>query len=880
MTTLKRQQGMATILLVLLIGLTLMIVTASVARSLVSNKESSVAAHGQTNAQLMGWAGVSAFRAHILKQGQLGLSNLEKLHNTSVTLRNDVNEKVVIAKNIQVIGCVDKNSTCTISADISANNIRSQAATTIHAVYELLIKDGQVTIAGEMPSVNFGGNTFLSGTTLSAEVPNTKAVLNVDGGNASIQAGFKTNNLSKLTINVKKDPRTGKGGDVYIDCSFTGCGNVEIDINAEGKVFIIHPGNFGNIRALESVKLQTGVTAKNIEALGEVHLALKSTAQNISTLGQVELSEGSSATNIKTNGDVRLYTNVTATSVQTIGNVSISIFSRVTGDVLSGKDVSISNSTVGGDVKAYESVDLSLFSKVNGSVYSKGIGQGTSLYNAAVQMSSSWVGGNISAYGDLSFPLLEGIDVDVQGNVNLKGKINSIFLSNPRILGKTTEKITGTIAGLDFVVPNALNEAAFRKDLSDLINGQLEFQTRVDVTEYKKDVNYIFTKVNGMARVYLNHLKNEKTKITYMYEDGKQYAVDQNKNKTLINNEGFYLGKYTRNTNHYVGAICLTVEKEQYMTNSALVRSGHKSGYCSSEIIGYLPRVSMDFVGFNGADLSIFGWPVDYDFTLLPDTFYIRSMKESSLENAAFAPGIFYFEGKLIISGDANINADSMSTAFTNSFLAEGSIDAIAFSPRIYSPYNVTRGGTPSIICSRNLNSVNNTEFSTAPPATQPQTISNKFLTPVNLCKDENTFSYKMNKVPDPSRPGSDMIDKIKIDGVQVKKLDLGLVALMSNRIVRIGACAQIYGDVLARSTVEGSAACGITKNPNAIVGSISSQGVEPFIEGIQQINTFGAGSKIVIPKQQYTNAQELGSTSVEQGLVINSGALKWAKYL
>ena len=249
MKSMKHQQGMATILLVLLIGLTIMIITSTVAKTLHSNKEANVAAHAQTNAQVMAWAGVSAFREYIFKTGSNGIQNLEKLQGTSVTLRNDVNDKVMIAKNIQVIGCVNDGS-CTITADISSNNVTSQAATTIHAVYNLEIKEGEISVPGEMPVINFSGDTFMSGTTLAAEVPNTKAILNIDGGHASIQAGFKTQNISKLTINVKKDSN-GKGGDVIIDCSFTACGNIEIDINAEGYVHIINPGNFGNIRALE-----------------------------------------------------------------------------------------------------------------------------------------------------------------------------------------------------------------------------------------------------------------------------------------------------------------------------------------------------------------------------------------------------------------------------------------------------------------------------------------------------------------------------------------------------------------------------------------------------------------------------------------------------
>lgn len=56
-----RQKGGVTILLVVLLGVAAMVATASVAYSINSKKEANVAAHAQTNAQMMAWAGTSAF---------------------------------------------------------------------------------------------------------------------------------------------------------------------------------------------------------------------------------------------------------------------------------------------------------------------------------------------------------------------------------------------------------------------------------------------------------------------------------------------------------------------------------------------------------------------------------------------------------------------------------------------------------------------------------------------------------------------------------------------------------------------------------------------------------------------------------------------------
>src|SRR5690606_13915507 len=119
--------------------------------------------------------------------------------------------------------------------------------------------------------------------------------------------------------------------------------------------------------------------------------------------------------------------------------------------------------------------------------------------------------------------------------------------------------------------------------------------------------------------------------------------------------------------------------------------------------------------------------------------------------------------------------------------------------------------------------------------------------------------------------------DTVTIDNKEITKLELGLVALMSNQVVRIGACAQIYGDVLARSNVEGSAACGIGEK-NGIFGNISSQGVPPYTS-VQQHNTMGAGTNIYIPKNEYKNLNKVDDVNANDFIAIKNADLQWAKY-
>ena len=146
----KRQFGGVTILLVVLVGISVMIAVASLAYSINNKKEASVAAHAQTNVQMMAWAGTGAFYEYIKTKGLVGLNEFKALHGTTVTLRNSGAQQV-IAKNIVITGaCAADGDLCEISADISAGNSASKAANTINVRYKMRVQDGTVLPAQQV----------------------------------------------------------------------------------------------------------------------------------------------------------------------------------------------------------------------------------------------------------------------------------------------------------------------------------------------------------------------------------------------------------------------------------------------------------------------------------------------------------------------------------------------------------------------------------------------------------------------------------------------------------------------------------------------------------------------------------------------------------
>lgn len=831
MHNLKQQNGMATILVVLLIGMTVMLLTAAVARTLVSKKEAGVAVHAQTNAELMGWAGVSAFREYLLVQGNLGVSDLLALNGVAeIDLKPDPTlKKQIFAKNIRVRGCTAEGAECVVSADVSAVNNTSQAATTIHAIYSLALKGGTTTVVDQELKASFGGDLTLAGGTISAEQANSKVAINVDG-DITINTNFSTNNISELTLNST--------GNVKINCAVATCNN--ININAKGYIWIMSGGNFKDLYAQDYIKLELNTKAQNLYSLGSTELWSGASAQNINAVGNVKVQEASVKKvsgvggNIYSNGEVYLRNSTIEGNVSAQGKIEMFVSADVNGNMESARHVYISDSDVRGDVRVYDYVDMIAGAKVHGSVYAKGINTVGS--SNTVRLSTSWIGGNVYALGHLR--LVDGIvGESVRGNVYLTGTVKTSKLP---IKGSTSEN-RSSVVETNFTVSPQVSGSAIQQHIDD----QMGFGTRVDVTKYKNEANYIFVSTHGFGRVILNKLKHPSSGATYIYEDGVQKVMTTGTTTAQIvgDGNGFFIGDYDlKDSTGWLpttGAICQTLNNRT----------------CSSNIVGYLPRLHVKRVGI-----------VSEDYSFAAPTWYLRSTSgNSALDNAAFAPGIFYFDNAVNIVGIANGSADSTSSAFTNTILAEGSIDAMALSPRIYSPYAILREGHPAIICDRSLKTVGGAALT----STTPTTLSSKYLIPTNLCKNENEFAYNMDR---DTNTGQKL--KVNIDGTNVDKLDLGYVALMSNKIIKVGTCSRIYGDVYARDTVQLSASCGVTSSSQAILGNIATQGNN---EGIG--NTFGAGTNYIVPKSEYSNVKGPTTTVVNTPLKAESSTLKWAKY-
>ena len=795
----RSQNGVATVLLVILVGITIMLATTTVVLVGSARKDVSSASHAQTNAQVMAWAGVSAFNDFLSAKANDDMQLVQALHGTDILLKKSPQE--IIAKNIKIEGCSDFNDLCSISADITASNFSAASAAVINAIYNLSFNRKVDTDKG----ISLTGNTIFTGnTTISTEALFSNVTLNIDG-NLKLNLGFKTENISVLDINST--------GDVYIDCGVRNCGESIINVTSKGSVTLVNGKYFGDINSLDKVTLRIGAHAQDVKSLEGVTLESGSTARNIYTKGNILFTGGSSADSLYATGHIKLYT-----SHVRAGNVE------------SENYIVISSTNVRGDVKANAYISLDTNSKVSGSLYARGDYKGPG--SSVVSHSASTVEGSVYANGDL---YLWGLG-SIRGNAYLTGKVGGI--SGYVLKGKKN------VSQGYPVVANIVEEFDKNEFITSVYE-RISFVTRVDVRAYKDEANYIFTKSSKFDHVYLNKLINKASGDSYIYKDGAQYAVDTDGNEKFLSSNGFALGDYKINKKVYTGAVCLAVDDKNF---------------CTDEIVGYLPRISV------GRTLGV---KDDYGYSSTLERWRVRSIKNSSeIESAVLAPGILYFEGTLEFAGSANVQADSHSNAFINTFLAEGEIWDIAFSPRIYSPFNVMRESEDyvSLVCDRQLRDISGHLVDAVNMI--PGTVSNTYLMPSNLCESSTDFNRNMNK------DSKGKVQQIIIDDTSVDKLELGYVALMANEDIHIGACGQVYGDVLSRKEINISKACGLTDNRNAVNGYLVTGGVGRTVR-----NDFMSGTNIVIPGDVILKDGDLPGheQSGESSAVVR---LKWAKHL
>lgn len=267
------QQGFATVLIVLLVGLAVAASALGTAYYINTSQKSLVSSHALTNAQSGAWTGVEIFRKYLEVLDVAGISSL----NGQELMMNVKDGRKLKVNNITSIETGTNPKQYHVTANIQNISDASEASSTIEVVYEILVSSNSSSDSSDtidFPSaMNFYGNLDASGGINFSNVGD-HAVVNVTGDfiTSSGLQGIKE-------LKVLGDVNIGGGG-------INGLENVY----SNGNVTLMASGRVNLVSAKGEVITTGGVAVEDIYADGNVSIGSSGIFNSIDTKGSINVN--------------------------------------------------------------------------------------------------------------------------------------------------------------------------------------------------------------------------------------------------------------------------------------------------------------------------------------------------------------------------------------------------------------------------------------------------------------------------------------------------------------------------------------------------------------------------------------------------------------
>ena len=358
-----RQRGMATILIILLISLSMTGAAFGIVHSLKASQNIHVATHAKTNAQASAWAGAEIFRKYlaVLAETPEALSNINgsipiSLENTNTTLVAEVMQ-------VAIPNAAIADDPYTITVNIHSQDIASRSSAVVQVMYRVSLPscDGPITLDS---TLDFRGNLGIGGkVTIERKAQDTTSLyvegdidatsISLDGVSTFISTGnvrlgsavYIPQIYANGNIVLEGGASVGKafsGGQLTTagDGSVTGEAYINGDINITG-------GTQGDLYSLGDIAISSSKNVGNINAAGTVDLAAIYTAKDIAAKGDIRMgSWNNGINNLITESDIECFDkywpnyvsmkagstaiNCSPTNVESHANVKVTNMTRLT----------------------------------------------------------------------------------------------------------------------------------------------------------------------------------------------------------------------------------------------------------------------------------------------------------------------------------------------------------------------------------------------------------------------------------------------------------------------------------------------------------------------------------------------------------------------
>lgn len=309
------QRGIATILIVVLIGVALTATAMSIMHSMRSTQEKSIAVHAATNAQTGAWAGVEAFRRYLETRTPTEIGNLP----TALEMSVGGNTNPYGTMTVGGIGVTSLANSFRVTATITNTHESAHASAAVGVVYDVEKIDPCPGCVKLTAALDFHDNLDVGGGISFVMPAGTLPTINVDGNVSMI-------NLAPMTLGVLNST-----GTISLDSNM----RVE-EINSNGNVRLT-----GDARAAKVTTRGTVVTggsggARIIWANGSVTLGGVYRSDAVNSRSTVDISTGAHG-NVKTIGAVTVGGSTTKVDeVQTKTNVTVNNSTEITRVIAEG----------------------------------------------------------------------------------------------------------------------------------------------------------------------------------------------------------------------------------------------------------------------------------------------------------------------------------------------------------------------------------------------------------------------------------------------------------------------------------------------------------------------------------------------------------------
>jgi hypothetical protein len=320
--SLRRQKGIATVLIVVLIGIALIATSMGVLHNIRSTQEKHTAVHAITHAQTGAWTGVEAFRLYL---NTLSPTQLAALPATVALSVGDNAYGEMSATNVAV---TSNAGVYKISASIVNKHTSANASAAVGVVYEIpssnctncvelsaplqfrddLTVGGQITFnmpSGQKPNINVDGNISMMnvGATAFGALRATGAV-SLDS-NVRVDEIYSNGNVS-LTGDARSVKVTTQGS-----VTTAGSGGAQL-IWANGLISYSGSYLFTGINSLSTITVSPGSVMTTDHGIAKA-------------AGNVSINSGARVDQVHTKGNVAANNNPLINTVVAEGNLSCSV---------------------------------------------------------------------------------------------------------------------------------------------------------------------------------------------------------------------------------------------------------------------------------------------------------------------------------------------------------------------------------------------------------------------------------------------------------------------------------------------------------------------------------------------------------------------------